>query len=270
MIEKLRSRFAAYGYSVEFQATERPQHATELARNAAASSADLVIACGGDGTIQEVASGLAHSKTPLAILPSGTANVLARELNIPRNPLDAADCIPSLTPRRIAVGRCGVDYFLLMAGVGMDAETIDQVDPLWKSRVGTPAFWYAGLRHWSTGGFTPLSVVADGTEYRCSFIVAGRVSRYGGSLRIARQASLFSDRFDLCMFPGETRLDYLRYFAGVLSGTHHHLHDVICTPAHTVEISSEKPVRYQLDGELKGFTPIKLNIVPDALTLLVP
>src|SRR5262245_40423534 len=69
MIEKVRSRLAAKGYAVEFQATERPQHATDLARNAADSSADLVIACGGVGTIQEVASGLAHSKTPLFCHP---------------------------------------------------------------------------------------------------------------------------------------------------------------------------------------------------------
>ena len=270
LINDLRSRFLSHGYDVEFQATERPLHATELARNAAASSADLVIACGGDGTIHEVVAGLALSKMPLAILPSGTANVLARELRLPRNPLKTADLIPGMEPRRIALGKCGPHYFMLMAGVGIDAEAIDQLDSHLKSKFGRFAYGVAALRCWSSGCFAPLSVSVDGTRFTCTFAVVGRVSRYGGSMRITRNADLLSDRFDVCLFPGGSRLDYLRYAAGVLSGTHHRLHDVICVAGKNIEISSKEPVPIQLDGELKGFTPVKLEIVPDALTLLVP
>src|SRR5215831_18551243 len=77
LIDTLRMRLAHHGYDVDFQATQHPLHATELARKAVAEAVDLVIACGGDGTIREVAEGLALSSVPLAILPSGTANVLA-------------------------------------------------------------------------------------------------------------------------------------------------------------------------------------------------
>jgi len=270
LLTKLRNQFLKAGYSVDFQATERPLHATDLARAAVASSADLVIACGGDGTIQEVASGMAHSNVPLAILPSGTANVLAHELGLPRNPLKAVAIMPSLEPRRIALGKCGEEYFLLMAGAGIDAAAIDRVNSRLKSRIGRMAFVYSGLQCWSAGGFEPLTVRVDETEYRCTFVVASRVTRYGGSLRIAPHADLFSDRFAVCLFPGASRLDYLRYLAGVLSGTHHRFKDVVCVAGRSVEISSEKPVRYQLDGELKGFTPIQLEVIPNALTLLVP
>jgi len=270
LIDKLRAQFERHGYSVEFQATKRALHATELAREAAASDVDLVAACGGDGTIHEVVAGLALSSMPLAILPSGTANVLARELGLPRNPLKAIDLIPWLRPRRIALGKCGEHYFLLMAGIGIDAEAVDRVDPRLKSRFGRYAYYIAGLRCWAEGRFPTLHISVDGTRITGTFAVVGRASRYGGSLRITRNANLLSDRFDVCLFPGESRVAYLRYLAGVLSGTHHRFRDVICTSGRNIEISSAEPVRIQLDGELKGFTPAKLEIIPNALTLMVP
>jgi diacylglycerol kinase (ATP) len=270
VIEELRTRLNKLGYAVQFLGTERPLHATELARNAAASDCDLVLACGGDGTIHEVVSGLALSSVPLAILPSGTANVLARELQLPRNPLKAAALIPQLKPRRIALGKCGDHYFLLMAGVGLDATAIDRVNARWKSSIGRLAYGLAALGSWSEGHFPPLSVCVDGSTFTGTFVVVGRVSRYGGSMRITRNAHLLSDRFDVCLFQGGSRADYLKYSVGVLSGTHHRFRDVMCVSGKNVEITAEQPVGVQLDGELRGWTPVKLEIVLDALTLLVP
>src|SRR5262245_44211950 len=83
VIDDLRRRFSDHQYTVEFQPTERALHATELARVAAGSGVDLAIACGGDGTINEIVQGMVGSQTPLAILPSGTGNVLAKELGLP-------------------------------------------------------------------------------------------------------------------------------------------------------------------------------------------
>jgi YegS/Rv2252/BmrU family lipid kinase len=269
LINDLRSRFLSYDYLVEFRSTEHPVHATELARNAVGSGADLVIACGGDGTIHEVVAGLALSPMPLAILPSGTANVLARELRLPLNPLKTLNLIPTLQPRRIALGKCGSHYFLLMAGAGIDAATIVLVDSDLKSRFGSFAYWIAGLRCWRAGYFPSFSVCVDRTRFTCTFVVVGRVSRYGGSIRITRNAKLLSDQFDVCLFPGKSRLDYLRYLVGVASGTHHRFRDVVCMSGKNVEITSEEPVRIQLDGELCGFTPAKLEVVPNALTLMV-
>jgi diacylglycerol kinase family enzyme len=196
--------------------------------------------------------------------------VLARELGLPRDPLKTLALFPTLTPRRIALGKCGNNYFLLMAGIGIDAAAVDRVDPRLKSRLGRYAYYVAGLRCWYEGRFPILHINVDGNRFTGTFAVVGRASRYGGSLRITRNADLFSDRFDVCLFPGESRVAYLRYLAGVLSGTHHRFRDVICTSGRSIEITSAEPVRIQLDGELKGFTPAKLEIVPDALTLMVP
>jgi diacylglycerol kinase (ATP) len=270
LIDTLRTRLAHYGYEVDFQATQRPLHATELARKAAAAAVDIVIACGGDGTIREVADGLAFSTVPLAILPSGTANVLARELRLPRNPLKAVEWIPKLKPKRIALGKCDVNYFVLMAGAGVDAATIELVDPQLKSRFGVLAYWWAALRFWTRGYLSPLLVRVDRRQVICSFAVVSRVSRYGGSYRITRNANLLTDHFEVCLFHGRSRLAYLRYFVGVVSGTHHRFRDVTCVLAKEVDISSDERIGIQVDGELHGIAPVKVQIVPDALTLLVP
>src|SRR5258705_7453999 len=128
LINDLRRRFLDHKYFVEFQGTEGPFHGTELAREAAGSGVDLVIACGGDGTINEVVDGLMGSPIPLAILPSGTANVLARELRLPRDLRKIPALLPAWKAQRIALGKCGGRHFVLMAGAGFDAAVIDQVD----------------------------------------------------------------------------------------------------------------------------------------------
>jgi diacylglycerol kinase family enzyme len=229
-----------------------------------------VIACGGDGTIHEVATGLAFSPIPLAILPAGTANVLARELDVPRDVMKAADLVPTLKQRRIALGKCGDDYFLLMAGAGLDAAAIQRVTSRSKRHLGRGAFWLAGFRHWCSGCFPQLSVTVDGATYTGTFAVASRVRGYGGRYQITPTAGLFLDRLTVCLFRGGSRTAYLRYLAGVLSKRHVAFHDVLCISGDTVEISSREPVPIQLDGELRGFTPVKLEIVRNALTLLVP
>src|SRR5215471_5378996 len=107
---EVKLRLGKIGYEVEFKWTDHPMHATELARNAVAGKADLVIAAGGDGTINEVACGLALSRVPLAVLPCGTGNVLAREIRLPHRIHEVIDLIPRLQPLRIALGRGGGRY----------------------------------------------------------------------------------------------------------------------------------------------------------------
>ena len=271
VIDELRRRFSDHQYSVEFQPTERALHATELARAAASSGVDLVIVCGGDGTINEVVQGMVGSRTPLAILPSGTANVLARELRLPRDLLKVPATLPEWRPLRIALGKCGDRHFILMASAGVDASVIDAVDARLKQRYGRFAFVLTAIQQWWAGSFPRLNVSVDGKNHTCTFVVVGRARRYGTSaLRITANADLRNSRFDVTLFHGRSRLNYLRYLAGVLTGTHHRFRDVTTMAADIVEISADPPVRIQMDGELRGFSPVRLEVVPDALTLMVP
>ena len=268
--EEVESRLAPLGYAVEFKRSEYRLHALELAQKAVADNADLVIAAGGDGTINEVASGLALSHVPLAILPCGTANVLAKEIRLPHRVSDSIDLIPQLRPMRIALGNGGSRSFVLMAGVGIDAEIVYDLRAAMKRTFGVGGFWLEALRHWTSYRFSPFSVTVDGENYRATFGIVGRAACYGGGVRITSGADLAGDSFDVCLFQGRSRLDYLRYLFGVLTGTHRHFHDVVYIRARYVDMASEVPIRVQMDGEVVGALPMTFEVIPDALTLMVP
>ncbi|MDP9385421.1 MAG: diacylglycerol kinase family lipid kinase [Actinomycetota bacterium] len=132
-------------YEVEAQDTQRSGHAIELCREAAREGYDVVVAFGGDGTVNEVASGLAGSQTPMAVLPGGATNVYCRMLGIPNDVVDATEHLLRLAddfrPRQVDLGMAGGRAFTFAAGVGLDASVVERVDghPLLKARLGA---WY--------------------------------------------------------------------------------------------------------------------------------
>jgi diacylglycerol kinase (ATP) len=270
-LDEVRLQLGQHGYDVEFKSTAYPLHAMELAAHAASGNADLVIAAGGDGTVNEVACGLALSTVPLAIVPCGTANVLARELAVPNRIQDAVGLIPRSRPTRIALGKGGSRYFVMMAGVGVDAQIVYQLDIKMKQALGEVGFWLEALRHWITPyGLGRFSVDVDGNTHQATFAVISHVGWYAGGVKITSKADLRSDQFDVCLFKGTSRFDYFRYLAGVLSGTHPHFHDVVYTHGTDVRMTAENRIRVQMDGEVVGALPMEFQFVPDALTLLIP
>lgn len=240
-----------------------------------AKGADLIIAAGGDGTINEVVNGLVGTHVPLAILPGGTANVLAVEIEIGTGITRAAERLETCIPERIALGRLQNKveqrHFILMAGAGLDALIVYNIDASLKARIGKAAYWL--------GGFTQLGrplpefdVRVNGHESRCSFALASRVRNYGGDLSIARGASLFSDKFELVLFEGAHSLPYMKYFFGVLTGRLASMSGVSILRADTIHFDAPQDtgIYVQVDGEFAGRLPATLRIVPDAVTLLVP
>ena len=158
-IEEAARILNAAGIRTELAPTTGRGSATGIARHAVAQNRELVIACGGDGTVNEVINGLAGSNVPMALLPAGTANILAKELGIPWNIPAAAKMIPTSHMRRIALGSVhnasaqGVidesqapRYFLCVAGAGPDGAMVQAVDPGLKDRAGIMAFWAEGVR----------------------------------------------------------------------------------------------------------------------------
>jgi diacylglycerol kinase (ATP) len=189
------------GFHLRTIATTAPGSAVEQTRREIENGCRLIIAAGGDGTINEVANGMLHTRVPLAILPGGTANVLAREMRIPLHPERAAAQIPNLEPCRIAAGAVrlnGQDQraFLCMAGAGLDAEIVARVHSGFKAAAGKLAYYAASFGHL----FKPLrefDVLVDGKRFAASFALISRVRNYGGDLEIARGASLLRDDFEV-------------------------------------------------------------------------
>lgn len=256
--------------------TAGPGTATEIAREHVSAGADLVLAAGGDGTINEVAEGLVHTQVPLGILPGGTANVLATEMGL-RGLVRTARRLDEFRPHRISVGhvtcRGGAisRHFLLMVGVGLDADIVYHVSLPLKARTGKLSYWVAG---WGMLGrrLAQFEVEVRGKRSTSSFALVSKVRNYGGDLEIAREVSLFDDSFEVILFEGTSALPYLKYLAGVMLNRLREMNGVTISRAECVTFSGPRDERIyvQVDGEFLGPLPAHVRVVPDALTMLVP
>lgn len=291
------------GLEIELAPTARPAMAHELAQAAVANGADVVLACGGDGTINEVINGLAMSRVPLGILPGGTANIVAHELRLPLNPVRAARQYARWTPRRIALGQArwvetqpapparepvcsGITpprllsssqacsrYYISVAGIGYDAEIVYKLSSWMKINYGVAGYVMEALRQLVCYSFPRFSCRLNGRERQGTFAVIHRTRLYAGWLHLAPSAGLFQPRFAVCSFPSRSRLRYLVYALAVLVRQHLRLNGVSldqCTEVVSTPVDASTPIRFELDGELGGTIPATFEIVPDALTVLVP
>ena len=252
--------------------TDAAGHATELARDAVAQGADLVLVLGGDGTVNEAANGLAHTGVPLGVLPAGTANVLANELGLGSRPDRAAEKLSHCAPRQISLGRITTPegearFFLCMAGAGLDARIVSKVSSGLKDRTGKLAYWAAGFAQFPRK-LDQLEVRVQGQLHTCGFLLASRVRNYGGDLEIASGASLRRDDFEIVLFEGSNPFRYAWYMFGVGLRRVQSMQGVQTFSARCAEIATATDL--QIDGEYAGRQTAHLEIVPGALTLLIP
>ena len=262
---------------VRLTPTTGPETAGMLARQAVANGAKIIVAFGGDGTINEVANGMIGSTVPLGILPGGTANVLCVETGLGTNPEKAAKrLVAAAEPVRIAVGRMtrpdGFSrHFLVMAGIGLDAIVVTEVNQTIKKHLGKVAYWIAGFAM-TARNLPQFNLELDGQTTRRSFVLASRVRNYGGDLEIAKNVTLLDPCFETVAFAGVNSVRYLPYLAGVAVGQVGKISGVSVAPAKllTCKPVNGERVPVQLDGELAGYLPAEFSVVPDALTFLMP
>ena len=247
-----------------------------MASKAIHDGSDLILAAGGDGTINEVLQGMAGASVPLGILPAGTANVLATEIGLARDLEGAARLIPRCAHRRIAIGRldCGPGsrHFVSMAGVGFDAHIVYNLSARLKQRFGKGAYWISGFTQ-AVRRFPEFEIEIDGSERAlCSFALISRVRNYGGDFEIACNASLIEDRLEVVLFRGRHSLPYLKYVTGMITGRLEGMRGVSFLTAQSVRVfdPADRRVYIQVDGEYAGRLPASITLVPNAVTLLVP
>ncbi len=264
------------GHTARRLPTKGPGTAGEQTRQAIADGADLILACGGDGTINEAAAGVIGSQIPFAILPGGTANVLSMETGQGSNMVKVAASIAGLVPRRISIGKfdaagAPTRHFLIMLGAGLDAKVVAEVRPHIKRKLGKAAYWISGLMQ--TGKRLEESIVRTPEgDFKASFILVSRVRNYGGDLSIARSVTLLDDDFEVVLFEGSNSFRFLPYFAAVIAGQQKHMPGIKILRTKRVELEpiGGNAVLVQADGELSGSAPARIEIVPQALTLLLP
>lgn len=270
MLDRILPRLARAGLKVEACPTAGPGHATEIAARAAREGFDRVLAWGGDGTLNEATRGLTGTETALGVLPGGTVNVFAREVGIPLSIEAAADAFVSGEVRRIPVGIASDRPFLLMTGVGIDAEVVRRLKAGFKHTLGAAAFWIDGFRMLAAYRLPVLQIRSEGFEVEGSGLVAGKIRRYGPRYRITPEARLEEPLLHVVVFRGRKRRDYLRYLAGVIAGMHLRFRDIVSFKTDALTVEADTSVPYQIDGEYAGETPIEFGVRDQALSVVLP
>jgi diacylglycerol kinase (ATP) len=274
-IQDVATQLRSSGVDVDLQLTTAPGDAAQIAARAARDGSADVIVAGGDGTINEAIQGLAGTKARLGIIPRGTANVLARELKLPLDDEQATAVAARGNARRIHLGLATAEtsgtsrLFVLMAGIGLDASVVQRTHPRLKKRIGKGAFWISGLSHLADWKPSPFTLEIDGREYIGTFAAIGKAARYGGDLLITPGARLEEPSFEICIIETLSRVEYLRLLSyAVRTGMPRDKPGVRFVQATRVRATGAAPV--QVDGELLGQLPMRFEIAPHSLEVIVP
>jgi diacylglycerol kinase family enzyme len=283
------------GVEAELVPTESRDHGGDETRRAIDSGCDTIFACGGDGTIHNIAQILVNSPTALAILPMGTANALAHDIGLPRGVVAAAKAALRCTACRVALGRVtyadlqgnpGARYFVVAAGIGVDAHLFYKLHSGTKQRMGMAAYYAKAWNLWFTYAmprFVAEYVETGSTVIKRSEItelLAVRIRNFGGVVQeLAPGASLDRDDNRLVLCRSASRLTYLAYVTrGLLRARWTiprvdlvHSTRVSCQYLTSSAAPQEQGKIYiEADGELLGTLPAEITAVQDALTLLAP
>lgn len=274
-LDRAVATFEKAGKRVDLMPTERPNQAGLLAARALEEGCDLVLAAGGDGTINEAVNGLAGSRVLFGVLPSGTANVLANEVGLAGRPDHAARQLLEAVPARISLGRVQSPdadrYFLLLAGIGLDARIVKELDLDLKRKIGKLAYWHGGFRQFGRA-MPKFRIRANGEEFAASFALVTRVRNYGGDFEIARRVRLTDDDFEVIITQRQQWSHFLKFIIAVACNRLDKLDSVVIARASSVELTApdDDEVYIQADGEALWTVPASITTVPDALTLLLP
>ena len=257
------------GLDVEVWNTERPDHATDLATRAGDK---LVIAAGGDGTVNEVVNGLSKDAT-LGVIPLGTANVFARELGLPMKPEEVCERIRDGQVSPIDVGiatdREGTERkFTCMAGMGFDANVVNEVTPGLKRYLKILAFPLAALKVYLQGDLPNLHVVQGDTTYVTQFAIVANGHYYGGDFRVTDSSTLTTGSLEVILVDRVGRLLRADVLTRILAKKPL---DRSMRSFATGELRAKSPgaeVPVQIDGEIWGHLPMSFRIEPATLKVV--
>ena len=271
-LEETVSRLTDAGVEVEIHLTSFAGDAEQTAHAARflGSGPDVVICAGGDGTLNEVVNGLAGGDTPLALLPMGTANVLAAEIGLATDTDTVVDTILAGRPVPVYLGMANGRYFTLMTGVGLDAEVVASVDRDLKRRAGKLAYGLATVKRW--GGYRGhhFRVTVDGVEHRAAGVIVANGHYYGGRFVCAENARITEPGLHVCLFQKPGRWQAVYYMLALFGGFLDRLNTYKVIPGSEIHITDDRDGPVQGDGDIITRLPLSISVAPQTVRILFP
>ena len=269
------------GIVPEIRLTSHRGDACLFARDEVKKKTDIVVAAGGDGTINEIANGLVGSAVKLAVLPIGTANVFSLEANLPSDPHAAVDLLFTGTAQNITMGHIRLrdryrghditNHFMLMAGIGFDGGVLADMRRSSIARWGRAAYVFTGIRVLSKYTHSPLTITVDqGTTIQGYSAVIGNAHYYGGRFVVTPHASLVEDSLELCVFKNRGPLCMVKNVFTLLLHNQSSSRDLFYCKAQAIAVSSPDEVFVQADGDFLGMLPAQLSVGKSRLSVIVP
>lgn len=277
-IEEIIAYLQEAGWLAELRLTHEAGDAKRIAREAVEQHISVVVAVGGDGTINEVIQELANSDTALGVLPSGTINVWARETGIPLENERAREILVHGRTRRIDLGQMGQRYFLLMAGIGLDGEVTSTVEKKSVKRFGVLGYFFVGT--WLGLGYPSFRVVVQAEErtFRMSAvqIIIGNTQLYAGAIKYTWQAKCDDGLLDVCIIRKQNVFGRLAIARDFILRREQRRNWVQYETSKDIKIRTNRRVAMQIDGDSAGktwagnFPPVDFCIAAGALKVIVP
>jgi YegS/Rv2252/BmrU family lipid kinase len=266
-----------HGWQIELKFTQAAGDAQKLAHEAVEQHRDVVIAVGGDGTINEIIQALAGSETALGVLPGGTANVWAREVGIPLDSIRAREVLVRGQTRRIDLGCANERYFLLMTGIGLDGEVTQAVEKKPLKRLGALAYVLIGT--WLGLGYPSFRAFlqTDGRVVKVNAlqIIIGNTQLYGGAVKYTWQAKCDDGLLDICIVRNRNIWGRVIVFLDFIFHREQRRQWVYYATCKVVKLRTRPAIAMQIDGDpagytRKGYPPVTFTVAPHALKVIVP
>lgn len=268
---RLRERIATLSGAAPMRLTSEAGDARRIAAEAVREGFEVVIAAGGDGTLNEVVNGIGGSSVRLGILPVGTMNVFATELGIPQGNLERAwSVIEQGKVVEVDLPQANDTHFIQLAGVGLDAEVVRKTTADSKRALGPLSYLLTLVQ---VAAHKPSRVMLEAEGGRISegsFALIGNGRLYGGPFPVFKRASLFDGLLDVLVFQNQSHWDVVRYFQAIAFGTHPQLPDVEYFQTSTLRVTSSGDVPVELDGEVAGMLPCLFSVSSQKLRVLAP
>jgi len=250
--------------------TTEAGEAREMAEQAARQGAEIVVAAGGDGTVNEVVNGIAGSDSALGLLPIGTMNVFAAELGIPANNLRKCwEVIEAGHVRHVDLPRANRHAFVQLAGIGFDAQIVKETNLDFRKQFG-PLSYLVSATQIASRKPPSLVVEANGKLKKGSFVLIGNGRYYGGPFVIFNDAKIDDGKFDVIIFKNLGYLDIVRYLSGIVFGTHAGMHDVEYFQTRKAVVRSAEEIPVEVDGEVIGAVPVTFRMSHRGLKVIAP